>query len=204
MAVMDMVAQGLDKTVEALSQKEMVQGAFRNQDVPEISLDDRIRETVQDIKEMLVAQELVPETVLEDETLSERLDDRIREGLDSLMQPENIKNTENQEQIVSGLADDVLQETGAVLPKFKLQSEAPEEVRINEAKQVQSQTEQEVYSGQSQETDEAKDDWDSLSDREKMEALAWEELEALEQEYVSDEAEWMLMEAQEAGMALVR
>lgn len=193
MAVMDKVAQGLDKTVEALSQKEMVQGPFHNQEVPEISLDDRIRETVQDIKEMLVAQELVPETVLEDKALSERLDTRIREGLDSLMQPENIQNTENQEQIVSGLADEVLQETGAVLPKPDMQAEQIEKAKINEAEQ--SQSEQKEHSGKSQVTDE---EWEKLSDKEKMESLA------LEEEYYVAETERMLMEMQETGMALVR
>lgn len=188
MAIMDKVAQGLDKTVEALSQKEMVQGPFHNQEVPEITLDDRIRETIQDIKEVLVAQELVPETVLEDKALSDRLDTRIREGLDSLMQPENIQNVENQEQIVSNIADELIHETGAVLPKPDMQAEQMEKAKMNEAEQSRSEQ-------QSQVTDE---EWEKLSDKEKMESLA------LEEEYYAAETEHMLMEMQEAGMALVR
>lgn len=193
MAIMDKVAQGLDKTVEALSQKEMVQGPFHNQEVPEITLDDRIRETIQDIKEVLVAQELIPETVLEDKALSDRLDTRIREGLDSLMQPENIQNVENQEQIVSNIADELIHETGAVLPKPDMQAEQMEKAKMNKAEQ--SQSEQKEHSGQSQVTDE---EWEKLSDKEKMESLA------LEEEYYAAETERMLMEMQEAGMALVR
>lgn len=187
-AVMDKIAQGLDRTVESLSQKEVVQGPFRNQEVPEISMDDRIRETVQDIKEMLVAQELVPEAVLQDKALSERMDTRIREGLDSLMRPENQK-AESQEQIVSNIADEVIQETGAVLPKFKLQLETPEKIQTAE----HSQSGQTEKSGQSWVTDE---EWEKLSDKEKMESLYLGE-----EDYAYD---FMYAQEQEAGMALAR
>lgn len=114
-AVLNKVAQGLDQTVEALSSREAVQGPFRNQSVPEVTLDDRIRETVQDIKELLVSQELAPEGILEDGKLSEAMNDRIRQALDELIQPENIQNLENQAQIIAESAEAVIQAAGAEL-----------------------------------------------------------------------------------------
>lgn len=115
-AVLNKVAQGLDQTVEALSSREAVQGPFRNQSVPEVTLDDRIQETVQDIKELLVSQELAPEGILEDGKLSEAMNDRIRQALDELIQPENIQNLENQAQIIAESAEAVIQAAGAELP----------------------------------------------------------------------------------------
>ncbi|MCM1495959.1 MAG: hypothetical protein NC089_09215 [Bacteroides sp.] len=115
-AVLDKVAQGMDKTVELLSSKELVQGPFRNQAIPEVTLDDRIQETVQDIKELLVSQELAPEGILEDSKLSEQMNDRIRQALDELIQPENIQNPEHQQQIIAASAEAVIQTAGAELP----------------------------------------------------------------------------------------
>lgn len=135
-AVLNKVAQGLDQTVEALSSREAVQGPFRNQSVPEVTLDDRIQETVEDIKELLVSQELAPEGILEDGKLSEAMNDRIRQALDELIQPENIQNLENQAQIIAESAEAVIQAAGAELPAQDMeQAQQQMEVQTKEMAQ---------------------------------------------------------------------
>lgn len=129
-AVLDKVARGMERTVEALSSKELVQGPFRNQAVPEVTLDDRIQETVQDIKELLVSQELAPEGILEDGKLSEQMNDRIRQALDELIQPENIQNMENQKQIIAESAEDVIRTAGAELPAQDMEQVSRKEQQL--------------------------------------------------------------------------
>lgn len=114
--VKEQLSKGIEKTVNLMSEREVLQGVFRNQQIPEETLEDRIHETVQDIKELLVSQELVPESILTDEKLSEQMNQRIRESLDKLMQPENIQNAEAQDKIITETADSLVQETGAKLP----------------------------------------------------------------------------------------
>lgn len=135
-AVLNKVAQGLDQTVEALSSREAVQGPFRNQSVPEVTLDDRIQETVQDIKELLVSQELAPEGILEDGKLSEAMNDRIRQALDELIQPENIQNLENQAQIIAESAEAVIQAAGAELPAQDME-QAQQQMEVQTKEMVQ-------------------------------------------------------------------
>lgn len=135
-AVLNKVAQGLDQTVEALSSREAVQGPFRNQSVPEVTLDDRIQETVQDIQELLVSQELAPEGILEDGKLSEAMNDRIRQALDELIQPENIQNLENQAQIIAESAEAVIQAAGAELPAQDME-QAQQQMEVQTKEMVQ-------------------------------------------------------------------
>lgn len=94
------VSGGLDKVVSYIEN-------------PVETLDDRINETIQDIKELLVAQELADESILTDDNISQRMNERIRAALDDLMQPENVQSPENQEAIMNAAADDLVKDTGA-------------------------------------------------------------------------------------------
>lgn len=172
-AVLNKVAQGLDQTVEALSSREAVQGPFRNQSVPEVTLDDRIQETVQDIKELLVSQELAPEGILEDGKLSEAMNDRIRQALDELIQPENIQNLENQAQIIADSAEAVIQAAGAELP-------VPD---MEQAQQLESQMEKA--------NPESKNEWE-LNDEELFEKIG-EEMRLEAQTAAMDQGMEMVM-----------
>lgn len=80
------------------------------------TLDDRINETVQDLKELLVAQELVSEEVMTDAVISQRFEERIRRTLDELMQPDVIQNPDMQNEIINKSAEELIQESGAELP----------------------------------------------------------------------------------------
>lgn len=187
-SVLNKIEQGLNRTVEALSTKEAVQGAFRNQEVPEVTLDERIQETVHDIKELLVAQELVPEDVMDNAEMSEQMNTKIKEAIDRLMQPENIQNTENQEQIIEETAKHVIEKTGAVLPEESLKSES------------QKQQEQAEKSAEEEE-------WDNLNDYEKMERLAQEETMedwSMSEEELEELEEFRLGTEMSQGMGLVR
>lgn len=179
--VMDKVSQGLDKTVEVLSREEMVQGAFRNQPVPEVTLDDRINETVQDIKELLVAQELIPEEVLYNKDISEQMNQRIQQALDKLMQPENIQNVDNQEQIVEETAKFILQDTGALMP---------EQIEIQKT-QVQDLTAEQ-------------NEWAGMTDREIMDAIGEEMAQetVMSQEELQKMADEAMLESQMQDMVM--
>lgn len=65
--ILDRINQGLDRTTEALTGENSM-NPFKQQ-VSAETMQDRIQETVQDIKELLVAQELVPEKILYDKAL---------------------------------------------------------------------------------------------------------------------------------------
>lgn len=171
---MDKITQGLDRTVDALSKKEMVQGPFRNQQVPEETLDDRIQETIRDIKEMLVSQELVSEDILTDKKLSEQMNDRIRQALDTLMQPENIQNAENQEQIIAETAEEVIRTAGAELP-------LPDK---EQTQQLESQI-KEV-------NPEFQNEWEGLNDKELFDKIA-EEMRLEAQAEAMDQSMEMVM-----------
>lgn len=80
------------------------------------TLDDRINETVQDLKELLVAQELVSEEVMTDAAISQRFEERIRRTLDELMQPDAIQNPDMQNEIINKSAEELIRESGAELP----------------------------------------------------------------------------------------
>lgn len=80
------------------------------------TLDDRINETVQDLKELLVAQELVSEEVMTDAAISQRFEERIRRTLDELMQPDAIQNSDMQNEIINKSAEELIRESGAELP----------------------------------------------------------------------------------------
>lgn len=178
-AVLNKVAQGVDQTVEVLSSREAVQGPFRNQSVPEVTLDDRIREMVQDIKELLVSQELAPEGILEDGKLSEEMNDRIRQALDELIQPENIQNLENQQQIVAESAEAVIQTAGAELP-----AQAVEQVEPQLEEAVEAQSEVGDY--------ESRNEWEDLNDEELFEKIG-EEMRLEAQAEAMDQGMEMVM-----------
>ena len=180
-AVLNKVAQGLDQTVEALSSREAVQGPFRNQSVPEVTLDDRIQETVQDIKELLVSQELAPEGILEDGKLSEEMNDRIRQALDELIQPENIQNLENQQQIIADSAEAVIRTAGA-----ELTAQAVEQAELQLEEAVEVQPEVGDY--------ESRNEWEGLNDEELFEKIG-EEMRLEEQAKTMDQGMEMVMEA---------
>lgn len=80
------------------------------------TLDDRINETIQDIKELLVAQELISEEVMTDDKLSQQFEERIRRTLDELQQPDAIQNPDKQNEIINKSAEALIQEAGATLP----------------------------------------------------------------------------------------
>ncbi|MBQ8147495.1 MAG: hypothetical protein IJ040_01765 [Lachnospiraceae bacterium] len=131
--VMDKVSEGLGRTADMLTNENSMQ-FFVKQQAPVQTMDDRIQETVQDIKELLVSQELVPEDVLYDTAMSEQMNTRIKEALDRLMAPENIQNVANQEQIIEATAESVIQETGVEFSSKELaeQKEALPEWNPNE------------------------------------------------------------------------
>lgn len=157
--VLEKVNQGLDKTIEAFSTREAVQGFFQNQPVMEETLDDRIQETVLEIKELLVSQELIPESSLADSKLSEQMNQRIREALDALMQPENIQNVENQEKIIQETAEAVIEQTGAKVPDLSQVDIQTREMTVEEL-------------GEAAETLSA--EWEGLSDKELLEKIGEE------------------------------
>ncbi len=168
MAAWNKIEQGLDRTIEALSTKEAVQGAFRNQNVPEVTLDDRIRETVQDIKELLVAQELVSEDVMNNTEVSEQMNTRIKEALDRLMQPENIQNIENQGHIIEETAKNVIEETGAVLPEESLQPENREQMNEQAGQEKDLQETRNTSGAEAEDWNAEAEEWnpENVSDKE--------------------------------------
>lgn len=120
--IMEKVSDGLEKTADFLSREDLMQDPF-GQRVQTETLDDRIQETVQDIKELLVAQELVSENVLYDEAMSVQMNAQIKEALDKLMQPENIQNMKNQEEILTKAAENVMEEAGVDLTTQSIKQE---------------------------------------------------------------------------------
>lgn len=119
--ILDRINQGLDRTTEALTGENSV-NPFKQQ-VSAETMQDRIQETVQDIKELLVAQELVPEKILYDKALSAAMSQRIQNALDQLMQPDSIQNVENQETIMNQTTEQILQDSGV---KLELKEESAE------------------------------------------------------------------------------
>lgn len=119
--ILDRINQGLDRTTEALTGENSM-NPFKQQ-VSAETMQDRIQETVQDIKELLVAQELVPEKILYDKALSAAMSQRIQNALDQLMQPDSIQNVENQETIMDQTAEQILQDSGV---KLELKEESAE------------------------------------------------------------------------------
>ena len=83
----------------------------------EDTLDDRIKETVADIKELLAAQELVPEEVMTNQAVSEQIESRIRTALDDLMKPETIADKAAQEAVIEQAATETIKQAGATLNK---------------------------------------------------------------------------------------
>lgn len=83
----------------------------------EETLDDRIKETVADIKELLAAQELVPEEVMTNQAVSEQMEARIRTALDDLMKPETIADKAAQEAVIEQAATETIKQAGATLNK---------------------------------------------------------------------------------------
>ncbi len=102
----------LDKSIQYMENPKTVKG-MAPVDVPTETVDNRIQETIQDIKELLVSQELADEAILSDEKMSQKMDERIRNALDELMSPENVQNPENQEAVIKKAADNLMQDTGA-------------------------------------------------------------------------------------------
>lgn len=103
--------QVMDKVVNYLENPDVVRG-ISPKEVPVETMDDRIRDTIQDIKEILVSQELADEAILTDTKLSEQMDNRIRSALDDLVKPETIANAEKQDAVIQQAADDILKDTG--------------------------------------------------------------------------------------------
>lgn len=110
--IKEQVTGGLDKAVRYMENPKTVKG-MAPVDVPTETVDNRIQETIQDIKELLVSQELADESILSDEKMSQKMDERIRNALDELMSPENVQNPENQEAVIKKAADNLMQDTGA-------------------------------------------------------------------------------------------
>lgn len=110
--IKEQVTGGLDKAVRYMENPKTVKG-MAPVDVPTETVDNRIQETIQDIKELLVSQELADEAILSDEKMSQKMDERIRNALDELMSPENVQNPENQEAVIKEAADNLMQDTGA-------------------------------------------------------------------------------------------
>lgn len=110
--IKEQVTGGLDKAVRYMENPKTVKG-MAPVDVPTETVDNRIQETIQDIKELLVSQELADEAILSDEKMSQKMDERIRNALDELMSPENVQNPENQEAVIKKAADNLMQDTGA-------------------------------------------------------------------------------------------
>lgn len=110
--IKEQVTGGLDKAVRYMENPKTVKG-MAPVDVPTETVDNRIQETIQDIKELLVSQELADEAILSDEKISQKMDERIRNALDELMSPENVQNPENQEAVIKEAADNLMQDTGA-------------------------------------------------------------------------------------------
>lgn len=79
---------------------------------PEETLDSRIEEAVNEIREVLASQELVPESVMTDETVAQKMNQKIQEALQQLMQPENVQNAENQEKIMNETAEELVKDAG--------------------------------------------------------------------------------------------
>lgn len=109
--IKEQVTGGLDKAVRYMENPKTVKG-MAPVDVPTETVDNRIQETIQDIKELLVSQELADEAILSDEKISQKMDERIRNALDELMAPENVQNPENQEAVIKEAVDNLLQDTG--------------------------------------------------------------------------------------------
>lgn len=112
--VMQRIERGLSlATDQVLNTPDM-----RMANHPELvgTLDARINETIQDIKELLVAQELVSEAVMTDDKLSQQFEERIRRTLDELQQPDAIQNPDKQNEIINKSAEALIQEAGAKLP----------------------------------------------------------------------------------------
>lgn len=110
--VAESVSKGLDKAVEIISGEKSMNIMFK-QEIPQESLEQRISETVQDIKELLVSQELVSEEVMTDQSISEMMETKIRQALDELMQPDSIQNPIRQEEIINQSAVQIVQAAGA-------------------------------------------------------------------------------------------
>ncbi|MBO5239633.1 MAG: hypothetical protein J6B50_12790 [Lachnospiraceae bacterium] len=189
--VMEKVSNGLERTADVISGEKSMQ-FFMKQQIPEETLDARINETVQDIKELLVSQELVSEEVLHNQTISEQMNTRIREAVDKLMQPENIQNTVNQEQIIEETAESVVRDAGARIQEQPMQQEQESYEQLSDVKKLERAynegrelTEEEAAIEDRLETKaeydpelevEYEDDWnqEGLSDRELFERIGEE------------------------------
>lgn len=165
--IFERVTEGLDKSVEVLSGEKAINFMLR-QEVPTQSLEEKINETVQDIKELLVAQELVPEKVLYDKEMAASMNQKIHDALDQLMQPDTIQSVSQQEQIISEAAEEVIRETGADIK--------PEDEAVRQKETELGADISEV-------------DWNSLSDFEKMEQLSYDRLRENEWQQMHEEME---------------
>lgn len=141
--------QVMDKVVNYLENPDVVRG-ISPKEVPVETMDDRIRDTIQDIKEILVSQELADEAILTDTKLSEQMDNRIRSALDDLVKPETIANVEKQDAVIQQAADDILKDTG-VTEKVEQQEtelkalEQQKSEQVAQQKDVSLDNKQEIY-----------------------------------------------------------
>lgn len=126
---------------------------------PEDTLDSRIKEAVDDIREVLASQELVPETVMTDAAVAEKMNQRIQEALQRLMQPDTIQNAEIQEKVINETADALVADAGLKnVAEVKVQEiladetiqeqmpveDLPEETVINKAELYKSWAEDDI------------------------------------------------------------
>ena len=70
---------------------------------------------------------------------------RIREAVDKLMQPENIQNTVNQEQIIEETAESVVRDAGARIQEQPMQQEQEPEAEYEDGWNQEGLSDRELF-----------------------------------------------------------